>query len=123
MNHRFFAGCFPARRLPALIVVGAAFAGLAFYWASASASRKHQDARPVEMSAQAAGSGSCRLELGGEIVPLEPGQGIRTGNRWRNCETYDGHSLIVFSSRPPQAAAMKDDDGHRRSKLPGLIAD
>lgn len=122
MNHRSFAGCFPARRFPALIVVGVAFAGLAFYWASASASRKHQDARPVEASAQAAGSGGCRLELGGEIVPLEPGQGIRTGNRWRNCEIYDGHSLIVFSSKPPQAAAMQGGQGHERAKPAGPAA-
>ncbi len=52
---------------------------------------------------------SCQTQVGGKIVQLQLGQGIETADGWRNCQIHDGHSLIIYSSKPPRSAAMQDD--------------
>ena len=62
-----------------------------------------------DAKSQHASGPSCQTQVGGKIVQLQLGQGIETADGWRNCQIHDGHSLIIYSSKPPRSAAMQDD--------------
>lgn len=42
----------------------------------------------------------CTTEIDGRMVGLMLGEGLQVAGVWRNCQSYDGHSLIVFSTQP-----------------------
>lgn len=48
----------------------------------------------------------CQTKVDGKVVQLLLGQGIETAEGWRNCQTYDGHTLIVYSIEPPKPVAV-----------------
>ena len=96
-------------RFSALTVAAIALGGIMIHWASSSAFGQHQvSASHVNDSPQVRDSG-CQTEVAGRIIRLQPGQGIETGGGWRNCQTYDGHSLIVYTSKPPKSSALETD--------------
>jgi hypothetical protein len=108
----------PTARLLALAVMVVAVTGLGLYWVNASASRHHQDAKPSDATSSHVDAGGCQLEIDGKFVHLQPGEGIRTDAGWRNCDTYDGHPLIVYSASPPPIAATTQDDRQPGGRLP-----
>ena len=76
------------------------------YWATASAfgqilNTQQHDARP-----QYARGNNCQIEVSGKLVQLQLGQGIEAGDGWRNCQTYEGHSFIVYSTKPPKSIIL-----------------
>jgi hypothetical protein len=79
---------------------------LVVYWATASAfgqilTPKQNDARPPY-----ARGNNCQIEVTGKLVQLQLGQGIGTADGWRNCQAYQDHSFIVYSTRPPKFIVM-----------------
>lgn len=76
-------------------------------WANALAQGQPSSTEKKVVAPQNPKGSGCRVEVGGRIVELLPGQGIRTETEWRNCQTYEGHSLIVYSSRPPNRTAVE----------------
>ncbi|MFA7281247.1 MAG: hypothetical protein WC100_14275 [Sterolibacterium sp.] len=83
---------------------------LVVYWATASAfgqilTPKQNDTRP-----QYARGDNCQIEVSGKLVQLQLGQGIGTTDGWRNCQAYEGHAFIVYSTKPPKSIVM--DAGH-----------
>jgi hypothetical protein len=50
------------------------------------------------------GNSGCQTEVDGKPVQLQPGEGVHVGKEWRNCQTYDGHPVIIHSSEPPKSA-------------------
>ncbi len=87
----------------ALFVATFVVSSCVVYWATASAFGQILNAKQNEGRPQYTRSGNCQLEVAGKVVPLEVGQGIQTIDGWRNCQSYDGHSFIVYSTRPPQS--------------------
>jgi hypothetical protein len=108
----------PTARLLALAVMAISVAGLGLHWVNASASRHHQETKPSDATSTQVGAGGCQLEIGGKLVHLQLGEGIRTSAGWRNCDTYDGHPLIVYSASPPPFAATAQDDRPAGGRLP-----
>ena len=52
----------------------------------------------------------CRTEVSGQSVVLLLGQSIQGANGWRNCVTYDGHPVIVYSAAPLKSTALAGTD-------------
>lgn len=96
------------RHTAALTVLAVAATGIVVYGTDSSAlMQRHigeaKDSKPFDVRGR-----GCQTELGGRVVELQPGQGVETGEGWRNCQTYDGHSLIVYSGKPPKSAVMEN---------------
>jgi hypothetical protein len=82
---------------------------LVVYWATASAfgqilTPKQNDARPPYTRGN-----HCQIEVSGKLVQLQLGQGIGSTDGWRNCQTYEGHSFIVYSTRPPKSIVRESE--------------
>jgi len=96
-------------RTVALFITTFVVSSFVVYWATASAfgqimNTKQNDARP-----HYARGNNCQIEVAGKIVQLQLGQGIETVDGWRNCHAYEGHSFIVYSTKPPKSIVMESD--------------
>ena len=114
-----FLQTFPTARLLALTLIAVVVTGLAIYWVNASASRKQQDAKPGDAILFDSSAGGCRFEIDGKLAHLRLGEGIRTGDGWRNCDSFDGHTLIVYSGNPPVVAVTAIGDRYGRAPAHG----
>ena len=92
-------------RLITLSVVAAVVSGVVVYQPQAASSGPLPRAAATDHERLVAGAYRCQTEVDGKLVPLQPGQGVKTDEGWRNCESYDGHTLIIYSARPPDSAA------------------
>jgi hypothetical protein len=91
---RFFA-------LIALLITAAVVAD---YWGHASA------AGHIQTVDRHTGYG-CTTVIGKTTYQLRPGDGIKTDQGWRNCQTYDGHLLVIYSAEPPKTIALDSSGG------------
>ena len=96
-------------RLIALNILAVAMSCSLVYWASAISPGPPRIANRSEIAPHLTRGNGCQIEVGGKQLLFQPGQGIETNAGWRNCQTYDGHSIVVYSSRPPKSAAMEND--------------
>lgn len=46
----------------------------------------------------------CQARIGERLVQVPVGSGIQVDGKWRSCELYDGHPVMVHSAERPQAA-------------------
>ena len=96
-------------RLTALAIVVATVSTIAAYKFDANAVEHPPTSVPPHLRPPQVSGPNCRTEIGGKIVQLQLGQGIETPDGWRNCQTYDGHSLIIYSNKPSQSADIHSD--------------
>jgi hypothetical protein len=96
-------------RAAALYSTSIVMIGLVAYLATGSAIGKILNTKRDDNRPQHTRSNNCEIELAGRFVHLQIGQGIRTVDGWRNCQAYDGHSFIVYSTKPPKSVAIEDN--------------
>lgn len=87
-----------------LTVLSVAVIGVGLSLASGIGSGKVDVARPADLK-QVHSSG-CQVVVDGQVVQLQPEESIRVGSGWRNCQNYDGHPVVIYSSEPPKAQSL-----------------
>ncbi|MBI5920152.1 MAG: hypothetical protein HY847_00735 [Betaproteobacteria bacterium] len=90
----------------ALFITTFVVSSFVVYWATASAFGQILPPKQSAARPQYARGSNCQIEVAGQMVQLQLGQGIRTADGWRNCQTYEGHSFIVYSTKPPQSIVV-----------------
>lgn len=79
---------------------------LVVYWATASAFGQMLNTQQNGTRPHSASGNHCQIEIAGKLVRMQPGQGIETAGGWRNCQTYEDRTFLVFSTRPPKSVVM-----------------
>ena len=93
----------------ALFIATFVMSSLVVYLATASAFGQSKIAKANDVKQRPVLANSCQIEFRGKVVQLHPGQGIETVDGWQNCQTYDGHSFIAYSTKPPKSAVIEND--------------
>jgi len=93
----------------ALFITTFVVSSFVVYWATASAFGQILPAKQNEARPQYVRGSNCQIEVTGKLVQLQLGQGIWTVDGWQNCQTYEGHSFIVYSTKPPKSIVSESD--------------
>lgn len=95
-------------RLSVLSLMAVGIGSVVVYWATASAVGQSHFVKAADNKPQLVVANRCQIEINGNMVPLQLGQGIYMSGGWRNCQSYDGHPIIVYSAKPPRSAVMEN---------------
>lgn len=90
MNHRMRADT-----IGFVLILSGILAGIALAYEPTPIVAKDNDAPKLKIVAD------CTTRVDGREVSLSHGESVEVGSELRTCERYDGHSLIVFSAKPP----------------------
>jgi hypothetical protein len=79
---------------------------LATYTIATRAAASRHKAMEVNSQPSVTNNFNCTAKLDGRPVGLRLGEGIRTADgRLECCDSYDGHSLIIYLAASPKEAA------------------
>ena len=95
------------RRLSVSLVLAASVVGVGVQLSGIAAFGPVKAVSAEERGAHTVANSGCMTTIDGKVIELQPGNGIKAGQGWRNCESYDGHSLIVYSDHPPPSLDSK----------------
>lgn len=95
------------RSVLAVLMVG--IVGVSLSLANGVISGKVETTKLASVSPAHEGNSGCQTEVDGQVIRLQSGEGIHVGKGWRNCQTYDGHPVIIYSSEPMKLANVDTD--------------